>query len=1070
MADLPLDQAVARFQENEERIDKFVNAPNGEVDYETSNGERVPVLPKLIPQVSEYATRAEDAAAVAEAARDSVIIDALIAESIAAGLGATTDSGTENRYFRVFSPESSESFIYYRHDPGMSAVELKRLSSEAAVKLLQKNMVEVSTGKNLLDKAAIRSGYYFSPGNEVIMPSPAYRCTGFIPVEPGLDYVVSGVQFPGRVAAFFSAKDDNAYIAGSAFSSPSSVAPPGAAFLVVNVTSAGQDDLSFDTTAQVEQATVATAYESYQKKIAPAFLPPSLMERDEVLTAPYSENLFNPDDIAWVSRLSPSTGDVVGKDSNNLIASSAIRVEGGQWYSIGGSALPSAGGRVVGFFAELSATAAVATAALVSIDNGFKFQVPVGVGVNYMRFNVLADVGSDIVSGELQLNSGEVLKPYTEYEEVIRIRPELLPVSGGEYLSRDEFLVAGSFNRINPSAVDYIRRYSAGSKMMVTDSLGIVASDYIPVEEGEWYTVSGFSGVYGLSAGAGQCQGGYFSAAGNVTAVDNITFVTPVAGGGAAFLVPIGMGITHVVISLRPLGDIKPATELNGPVQMEAGEQATAYRPYLVEEKIKPEFLPEVAGGSGSGDGGFNAAQWYRYTDADDGHYLSDAFPGFRQHWIQKDKDLCVVNTGTSLTARSAEHCTDHPDATTRPPLMHSRNMVSILWDRLRWEGQQYRRYDYPGSFIETGAFATSSNLPEWDDGVYRQGWTRYSSATGAAVAFVVPVKAWQFNLIYRTDSLGVTDNLVTIAEGDGQMEVQDATGAWVEANGFVFSMREAAPVARTILVPRASTGEMVSREIASKGNTTYQKRLKMRCRSGAVDSRAIEKNVTITAQTAGRFMYWGVEWSPREFMITYVNAARGSHNTQAETTNGLPKFQDNEIWSFKPDLLFFELPIHNDGAAAAGSYPSGYWGRLANHFVFRADYELALKTRGAHFGLAPEIGMFTSSIAWNFGGIEDDGTLKFGAETDTGKPITALDKFSEAALWVWENHPEALCINAAKRWVDAGVAIFGDLRAATEGSGKDGLTFTNEGSHWNDTGSKIIAKTLTSLFDFTHP
>lgn len=1017
--------------------------------------------------VANVVDAVDGAVAQAEAARDSTVLNALIAEDVTAGLAATTSSGTENRYFRIFAPDESLSFIYYRHDPGPTATEIKRLASEGAVRKLQQNMVETAPGKNLLDKTKIRRGHYFSPGSEAIIASSAYRCTGFIPVQPGQTYVISGNPVAGRVSAFFSAESDTAYIADSVVYGAVATAPAGAAYMVANVSSEGQDVLTYDSTMQIEVGIIATPYESYRTVLSDSYLPAGVARKGEILTDAVSENLFDPASITWTKRLSPSTGGIVGKDANNLISPPHMRVTEGEWYSIGGAALPSS--KVVGFFTNLDTLTAAAKATFVAIDGGFKFQVPAGLGINWMRFNVFADVATSTINGTLQLNPGETLKAYTPYLEVQQILPALLPSSGSEFVPRAELLETKSFNLLDPQAVDYSRRYSTGNKAMITDSLGIVASAYIPVTEGEWYTVSGVDGVYALSSGAAGCQGGYFAGDGLTAAVDNITFETPVAGGGAAFLVPLGLGITHVVISLRPLGDTKPATELNGPVQLEPGELSTDYRPYSLEEKIKPEFLPATSAAPGT-SAVFNAEQWYRYTAADDGHYLSAAFPVFRQHWIQKDKDLCVVNTGTSLTARSAEHCTDHHKFRSRPPLMHSNNMASILWDRLCWEGQQYRRYDYPGAFVETGAFSTSSNLPEWDDGIYRQGWTRYSTAAGAAVAFVVPVKAWQFNVIYRTDSLGVTDNLVSIAEGDGQMEVQDAAGAWVEANGFVFSMREAAPVARTVLVPRASTGEMVSRQIASKGNTTYQKRLKMRCRSGAVDSRAIEKSVTITAQAAGRFMYWGVEWSPREFMITYVNAARGSHNTQAETANGLPKFQDNEIWSFKPDLLFFELPIHNDGAAAAGSYQSGYWGRLTDHFVFRADYELALKTRGAHFGLAPEIGMFTSSIAWNFGGIEDDGTLKFGEEADTGKPITALDKFTEASLWVWQNHPDALCINAAKRWVDAGVAIFGDLRTATEGSGKDGLSFTNEGSHWNDTGSKIIAKALVPLFDFTHP
>ena len=126
----------------------------------------------------------------------------------------------------------------------------------------------------------------------------------------------------------------------------------------------------------------------------------------------------------------------------------------------------------------------------------------------------------------------------------------------------------------------------------------------------------------------------------------------------------------------------------------------------------------------------------------------------------------------------------------------------------------------------------------------------------------------------------------------------------------------------------------------------------------------------------------------------------------------------------------------------------------------------LSLKTRGAYYGLSPEIGMFTSSISWNFGGIADDGTLIYNEQAD-GTMMSSLDKFNQAYYWVKENHPEVVCVNSASRWVEAGFSIFGDLKTATLGSGSDGLTFTREGSHWNDTGSKIIAMSLVPYFDF---
>lgn len=134
MAELPLDEAVARFQGNEERINKFVNAPGGEESFETSGGESVPVLPKMLEAVT---TQAEQA----KTARDDIVLDSKIVEDVAAGLAATVDAGTENRYFRVFGTDENVSVIYYRHDPGSVATEITRVSSET---LVRKNVDDVN--------------------------------------------------------------------------------------------------------------------------------------------------------------------------------------------------------------------------------------------------------------------------------------------------------------------------------------------------------------------------------------------------------------------------------------------------------------------------------------------------------------------------------------------------------------------------------------------------------------------------------------------------------------------------------------------------------------------------------------------------------------------------------------------------------------------------------------------------------------------------------------------------------------------------------------------------------------
>lgn len=199
--------------------------------------------------------------------------------------------------------------------------------------------------------------------------------------------------------------------------------------------------------------------------------------------------------------------------------------------------------------------------------------------------------------------------------------------------------------------------------------------------------------------------------------------------------------------------------------------------------------------------------------------------------------------------------------------------------------------------------------------------------------------------------------------------------------------------------------------------------------------------------------------------MVTFINAARGSHNTQATSSLGLPRFADNEVHSFKPDLIYTELPIHNDGASNAAAYATwDRWGRLTNNYIFRSDYELSLKTRATAYGYTPEIGMWTPTIAYGFGGIDSSGQLIFGDQTD-GVPMTALDKFDQAAAWVAENEPDAVFVNAVHRWVDAGFAIYGDLKTATQASSKTGPSLTNDGDHPNDIGSKILAKVITAPF-----
>lgn len=629
-------------------------------------------------------------------------------------------------------------------------------------------------------------------------------------------------------------------------------------------------------------------------------------------------------------------------------------------------------------------------------------------------------------------------------------------------VDEDEIIVQVTKNLINPDNIAYDRRYSNGtSSVIAADANKIASSGLIPVVEGEWYVVSGL-GIHNI-LGTNQ-NGGYFgeNATGAIgdTAIANITWADPVDANGKCFQVPTGQGIKYVIISLAT-NDAH--TALAGNAQMEEGEMATAYEDYNPVPKIKESLLPDSSTPVSTAD------ELTKYTTFGNLTYpgIGAKIPTFRKHFYAKDKDLMVVNTGTSLTARSSEHCTLLADAPFRPPLMHSNNFASHIWDRLCWQGQQYRRYD-SSYFTETGTgWQTQSNIADWDDGAYRAGLTRYTD-NGGSIAFAVPAGAWQFNFIYRADSAGSTACVIAVAEGNNKMEVWNGS-AWVEANGYSFSERESAVATiPSVTYTNPDSGASVTlSDYQVKGNTTYQKRLKMRCKSSLIDSLSSAKSVTITS-ASGRLLYWGVEWSPREFMITYINAARGSFGPTIDGAMCLLHYQDNEVWGFQPDLLLSEDPIHNGGGAGVpnASHIQAYFANTSEQFWF-ANNGISMKARCAALGLTePEWALFNTSITWNFGGITDDGLLKVGPIAN-GLMWSALESQSSVYMAMLEDHPDIIYINAVKNWVDACMACYESMRVATTGSGKNGATFTNEGSHWNDTGCKVMARVVLPILDF---
>jgi len=638
-------------------------------------------------------------------------------------------------------------------------------------------------------------------------------------------------------------------------------------------------------------------------------------------------------------------------------------------------------------------------------------------------------------------------------------------------------------NLLHENNINWSARHQNSGVKIVSDMAASTkyVSVWIPVDENETYMYTG--NVF---------QGGYYDTNDiiiNKAAIGNIEFIAPVSGNGKYFIVPSGQNIHYALITLllsttEEKENQKLSDQSLNTFQVELGEISTEVIPYVEDNTlIIPAKYLDIEQSNNTSN---NSSKSYsdRIKELDPIQFSSDDYTkvsNFFNHYLAKDKDLVIVNTGTSLTARATEHATEHPKAKFRPPCFDSNNFCSMMWDTIIWEGQEYRRYD-SGWFTESGGtFNTSYALSEWDDGAYRRGWTRYINNTIASISCKIPSDAFQFNFIYRTDTVGDENVTLTITEGNNKVEVFNGT-TWLEANGYTFSMLEEVKYLTNVQYPSPTAHNALSSTVVQyqiSGNTTYQKRLKMRCKSGNINSIGTEKNINITSSGTGRFMYWGVEWSPREFMVTYINSARGSHGFGiAGSGNSLHKFIDNEIISYKPDLIFSENPIHNSGGSSQSSnYNDDYFGYAAYDFFTNTDCPVSIISRAVANGInANDLDFitFTSTITWNFHGIygKDDGEtdeskigkLKF-APTKDGTYCTGLDLQTMSNRYLQE-HSKGLHINACQYFCDGAVAIYGDMKSATIGSGQAGDTLTNEGSHWNDNGSLLMFNCMRNLFN----
>lgn len=761
---------------------------------------------------------------------------------------------------------------------------------------------------------------------------------------------------------------------------------------------------------------------------------PSSIQVDYILSTT-GKNLFDKSQVQDGIRYSPGSNAVIAAATSRM--SGWIPVVAGRTYIASGF---GPGGGSIGFYASKFDANSIADVV------GGAGTAP--VGATYAVFNIHDGAGAGVSTWDdtSQFEEGTVASSYEPYQRLIP--PEKVK---GPLLAAADILESYSYNMIDPEAADYVKRYSVAQVKKVTDAEGIAASDYIPVTEGEWYTLSG-DGLFSPR------QGGYFAGRDLIDAVSNITFVAN-EGGSASFQVPLGEGITHVVINLRKLDDLVASTSLDGDVQLERGQIATSWRAYAASTKVKPTLIPDTAGATS----GSAAPTIYNLppTFAD----VHRRLPQWVQHLHRRNKNVNILLVGDSILAREY-HTTDYPveEQTKRPPLLTSKNIASRLWDRLNWNNSEYSRYDRSGVFSETGGFVTVTTSPSnvasngindsvWDDFNNRPGHTRMFSGAGAAsVQYVIAAGTYNANFIYRTDLLGCEVCTVAIAEGNGKVQVFNGA-AWVEANGFTFSMRH----------PAVS---------ANRGTTKFQARLRMRTcdkhEGGSFDQRAGAKTITITKSdvTNCRFMYWGIETSRDAYILKMINAARGSMNI----TTMLPYHEDDVAdWINEPDAftlvvseIYFNEGMNTYGSATPYATFKSRWDSYfydtANPLSFKS-----LSKVGPDYWKKCEALIFNpnpSAEAGAFELVEPFGWATWMHAVDGTK--SAYNNFMQYFWDYLDNHSTETGLvfcNVTQALIDEAKAKFGrEFYRAFQASGVSGGSFLNDITHPNDYGCAVMS------------
>jgi len=431
----------------------------------------------------------------------------------------------------------------------------------------------------------------------------------------------------------------------------------------------------------------------------------------------------------------------------------------------------------------------------------------------------------------------------------------------------------------------------------------------------------------------------------------------------------------------------------------------------------------------------------------------------FIRKYHERKEDVTIVLLDGSVSTDMG-YASKRPDAAYRPPCFTEYNIPSFIEEKLRWPGEQYRRYDAMrikadsvAFFCETGNAVTEQYDSAWDwqnnppvSNGYN-GLTRILSGYSASVAYNFPSPAKRCDFIYRTDYLSSAALMVSVNGKKGLVELYDETsGIWKEADGYIFSAKEKDTLLPASFFPGKRFGATSLRK------SVYQKRLKMRC-----SSRHPDLTITITSSDGGRLCYWGVAYSPATNMLQFINSARGGHD--------ISHLEVFEAWSvdyWQPDLILYSCNTINEGADASASNttnsPVAFTNRFETfinkllHKSYHPDlFAYILFTAKAH-GLVDSLDNIGVT---NIQGYGKSTVFDFIDSLDSRlqtMPVASVNMFPQ----FWKTAHEKARQNHTTMYLQ----LFGS-------GGPKGPGFTTDDTHLNDRGARLGWKYLSRFFDF---